>query len=79
MSVARRRASWLTAATMVAAAVALTVVFVPVPYVELSPGPTFDVLGEFDGAEGLVRQSLPDRGNRERGNRHTSVQSPAEL
>jgi PDZ domain-containing protein len=34
---------------MVTAAVALTVVFVPVPFVELSPGPTFDVLGEFDG------------------------------
>jgi PDZ domain-containing protein len=49
VSLARRRAGWLTAGTAVTAAVALTVVFVPVPFVELSPGPTFDVLGEFDG------------------------------
>lgn len=59
MSVARRRASWLTAGTAVAAAVALTVVFVPVPYVELSPGPTFDVLGEFDGQDVISISGTP--------------------
>ena len=49
MSLARRLAAWRTAAAVVGVALALVVAFVPLPYLELSPGPTYNTIGEVDG------------------------------
>lgn len=49
MNLVRRRALWRTAAIGVGSALAVVVALVPLPYLELSPGPTYNVIGEVDG------------------------------
>ena len=49
MTLASRRRAWLGAATALGAAMLVVGVVVPVPFVELSPGPTYNTLGEADG------------------------------
>jgi Lon-like protease len=44
-----RRRAWLGAAGLLGGAALAVGVFVPLPFVELSPGPTFNVIGEADG------------------------------
>jgi PDZ domain-containing protein len=49
VSLARRLTAWRTAAVVVGIALALVVAFVPLPYLELAPGPTYNTIGEIDG------------------------------
>lgn len=49
MSLAVRRSLWLGAAGGLGAVLLAVGVLVPLPYVELSPGPTFNTIGEVDG------------------------------
>lgn len=49
MSFEARRARWLGAAGAVLLCYLAVVALVPVPYVVLSPGPTFNTIGEVDG------------------------------
>lgn len=49
MSLASRRTAWMSAGALLGAATVLLGVFLPVPFVELAPGPTYNTLGEADG------------------------------
>lgn len=49
MTLARRLTAWRAAAAAVGIALALVVAFVPLPYLELSPGPTYNTIGEING------------------------------
>jgi PDZ domain-containing protein len=48
--------AWRAAAAAVGIALALVVAFVPLPYLELSPGPTYNTIGEING-EPLIKIS----------------------
>ncbi|MGD9955443.1 MAG: PDZ domain-containing protein [Candidatus Nanopelagicales bacterium] len=49
MTPARRLTAWRGAALFFSVVMALVVAFVPLPYLELSPGPTYNTIGEIDG------------------------------
>ncbi len=49
MNLARRRALWRSGAIGVGVALAAVVAVVPLPFLALSPGPTYNVIGEVDG------------------------------
>lgn len=49
MNLARRQTAWRAGAVLLAVALSLVVAFVPLPYLELSPGPTYNTIGEIDG------------------------------
>ena len=49
MNLRTRRRLWLGAATASGVAVLVVGALAPVPFVELAPGPTFNVIGEVDG------------------------------
>jgi PDZ domain-containing protein len=49
VSLARRRALWRSGAIGVGVVLAAVVAVVPLPFLELSPGPTYNVIGEVDG------------------------------
>ncbi len=49
MSLALRRSIWLGAAGVLGGALLVIGVLMPLPFVELAPGPTFNVIGEADG------------------------------
>ncbi|HET7901974.1 MAG TPA: S16 family serine protease [Candidatus Nanopelagicales bacterium] len=49
MTLASRRRAWLVAAAVLGGVLLVVGVLVPLPYVELSPGPTYNTLGEADG------------------------------
>ena len=66
MNLARRRALWRTAAIGVGTALAVVVALVPLPYLELSPGPTYNVIGEVNGEPLLLitgTTTYPTEGN----------------
>jgi PDZ domain-containing protein len=47
VTVERRRRLWLTTATVLGGALLLVGIVVPLPFVELAPGPTFNVIGDY--------------------------------
>ncbi len=49
MTLASRRRLWLSSAGLLSAILMAVGVLLPVPFVELSPGPTFNTIGEVDG------------------------------
>lgn len=49
MTFERRRTLWIGLSMFFASVLALAGALLPLPFVELGPGPTFDVLGETDG------------------------------
>jgi PDZ domain-containing protein len=49
MSLATRRRAWVSGAGIVGIALMAYAVLLPVPFIELAPGPTFNTLGESDG------------------------------
>ena len=49
MTLATRRRWWLGAAGMSGAALLLAAALLPVPFIELAPGPTFNTIGQVDG------------------------------
>ena len=49
MTPARRRRLWTGAATVLGLVFLAVAVLVPMPYLELAPGPTFNVIGDVDG------------------------------
>lgn len=59
MTLASRRRAWLGAATVLGAAMLVAGVVVPVPFVELSPGPTYNTLGEADGKPIIAIEDTP--------------------
>ncbi len=59
MSVARRRRTRLTWAACTGAALLAVGILVPLPFVELSPGPTFNVIGEVDGQQVIEISGTP--------------------
>ncbi|HET8970129.1 MAG TPA: PDZ domain-containing protein [Candidatus Nanopelagicales bacterium] len=66
MSFELRRVRWLAATAGVLIGYLAVVTLVPVPFVELSPGPTFNTIGEVDGKpviEVSGRQTYPTAGH----------------
>jgi PDZ domain-containing protein len=49
VNLARRRALWRSAAVGVGVVLAAVVAVVPLPFLELSPGPTYNVIGDVNG------------------------------
>jgi PDZ domain-containing protein len=47
VSVSRRRQVWITATLLLGGALMVVGVVVPMPFVELAPGPTFNVIGDY--------------------------------
>ena len=49
MTLSRRRRAWIGAAAVLGGTLFAVSVLLPVPFIELAPGPTFNTLGEADG------------------------------
>ena len=66
MNLERRRLGWLSAGALAAGALLGVGVLLPVPYLELAPGPTYNTLGSIDGTPVItikVAQTYPTDGH----------------
>jgi PDZ domain-containing protein len=59
VKVARRRRAWLIAMTVFGGALLVVGIVVPLPFVELAPGPTFNVIGDFQGEPVITISGTP--------------------
>lgn len=66
MSLENRRRAWLGAGAVAAGALLGVGLLLPVPYLEMAPGPTFNTLGDIDGTPVIsikVAQTYPTSGH----------------
>ena len=56
MNLARRRRAWVGSAAVLGGTLLAVAALLPVPFIELAPGPTFNTLGEADGTPIIVIQ-----------------------
>lgn len=59
MTVSARRRAWLVATLVLGGALMVVGIVVPMPFVELAPGPTFNVIGDYDGQPVLTISGTP--------------------
>lgn len=59
MKLARRRRAWLVSMTVFGGALLVVGIVVPLPFVELAPGPTFNVIGDYRGEPVITISGTP--------------------